>query len=204
MLDLRNATDGSFTMALKPWINIMTSVASRLWLSMAMIAGLGGPLAHAQAQTQPQTQVPFATNVTSPGGGVVLSGSAINPKTGTPYRHLWTSDQGGLGLCRIDPDVDTPGPHFINDGTCLEVVDGAVFKPGEFAFDPIFNDIYAVDLQANTQGIFRLHYIPTGSGGHGSIDILHTEVLGGNQLGGRQALPGCGIAGAGRQPIYRI
>jgi hypothetical protein len=176
-------------MALKPWINIMKSVASRLWLSAVMITGLAGPMAHAQ------TQVPFATNVTSPGGGMVLSGSAINPKTGTPYRHLWTSDQGGLGLCRLDPDVDTPGPHFINSGTCMEVVDGAIFKPGEFAFDPVFNDIYAVDLQANTQGIFRLHYIPTGSGGHGSLDVLHTEVLGGNQLGGRQALPGCGIAG---------
>ena len=189
MLDLTNTTDGTFTISIKPWINILAGVASRLCLTVAMIGGLMPPTANAQ------TQVPFATNVTSPGGGVVLSGSAIDPKTGNPYRHLWTSDQGGLGFCRLDPDVDTPGPHFINGGTCLEVVDGAVFKPGQLAFDPISNDIYAVDLQANTRGIFRLHYIPTGSGGHGSVDVLHTEILGGNQLGGRQTLPGCGVAG---------
>jgi hypothetical protein len=129
------------------------------------------------------------------GGGMVLAGTAINPKTGAPYRHLWTSDQGGFGLCRIDPDVDTPGPHFLNSGFCMPFVDGVQFKPGQFAFDPLLNNIYAVDLQANSRGIFRLHYLPSGGGGHGSVDPIHTEVLGGNQLAGRQALPGCGIAG---------
>jgi len=71
-----------------------------------------------------QTPTPFATGVTSPGGGMVLAGTAINSKTGAPYRHLWTSDQGGFGLCRIDPDVDTPGPHFLNGGFCMPFVDG--------------------------------------------------------------------------------
>ena len=189
MMDLTGTMDGTITTVLRPWLNLMASLASRFWISLVIFAGMAAPPASAQVAT------PFATGVTSPGGGMVLSGTAINPKTGAPYRHLWTSDQGGFGLCRIDPDVDTPGPHFLNGGFCMPFVDGVVFKPGQFAFDPLLNNIYAVDLQANSRGIFRLHYLPSGGGGHGSVDPIHTEVLGGNQLAGRQALPGCGIAG---------
>jgi hypothetical protein len=189
MMDLTGTTDGTITTVLRPWINMMGILVSRLWVSLVIFAGIAAPTAAAQVQT------PFATGVTSPGGGMVLSGTLINPATGTPYRHLWTSDQGGFGLCRIDPDVDTPGPHFENGGTCMPFIDGVQFKPGQFAFDPILNDIYAVDLQANSRGIFRLHYLPSGGGGHGAVDPIHTEVLGGNQLASRQALPGCGIAG---------
>ena len=189
MMDFTGTTDGTLATVLRPWLNLMASLASRFWISLVIFAGMAAPPASAQVAT------PFATGVTSPGGGMVLSGAAINPKTGAPYRHLWTSDQGGFGLCRIDPDVDTPGPHFFNGGFCMPFVDGVIFKPGQFAFDPLLNNIYAVDLQANSRGIFRLHYIPSGGGGHGSVDPIHTEVLGGNQLAGRQALPGCGIAG---------
>jgi len=189
MMDLTGTTDGTITSVLRPWLNLMASLASRFWISLVIFAGMAAPAASAQLPT------PFATGVTSPGGGMVLTGTAINPKTGTPYRHLWTSDQGGFGLCRIDPDVDTPGPHFLNSGFCMPFVDGVQFKPGQFAFDPLLNNIYAVDLQANSRGIFRLHYLPSGGGGHGSVDPIHTEVLGGNQFAGRQALPGCGIAG---------
>jgi len=189
MMDLTGTMDGTINTVLRPWLNLMASLASRFWISLVIFAGMAAPAASAQVAT------PFATGVTSPGGGMVLSGTAINPKTGAPYRHLWTSDQGGFGLCRIDPDVDTPGPHFLNGGFCMPFVDGVQFKPGQFAFDPLLNNIYAVDLQANSRGIFRLHYLPSGGGGHGSVDPIHTEVLGGNQLAGRQALPGCGIAG---------
>src|SRR5579871_648250 len=189
MMDLTGTTDGTISIVLRPWLNLMASVASRFWISLVIFAGMTAPAASAQVPT------PFATGVTSPRGGMVLTGTAINPKTGAPYRHLWTSDQGGFGLCRIDPDVDTPGPHFLNGGFCMPFVDGVQFKPGQFAFDPLLNNIYAVDLQANSRGIFRLHYLPSGGGGHGSVDPIHTEVLGGNQLAGRQALPGCGIAG---------
>jgi hypothetical protein len=189
MMDLTGTTDGTITTVLRPWLNLMANLAARFWISLVIFAGMATPMASAQTPT------PFATGVTSPGGGMVLAGTAINPKTGVPYRHLWTSDQGGFGLCRIDPDVDTPGPHFLNSGFCMPFVDGVEFKPGQFAFDPLLNNIYAVDLQANSRGIFRLHYIPSGGSGHGSVDPIHTEVLGGNQLAGRQALPGCGIAG---------
>lgn len=189
MMDLTGTTDGTMTTVLRPWLNLMASLASRFWISLVIFAGMAAPTASAQVPT------PFATGVTSPGGGMVLTGTAINPKTGALYRHLWTSDQGGFGLCRIDPDVDTPGPHFLNGAFCMPFVDGVQFKPGQFAFDPLLNNIYAVDLQANSRGIFRLHYLPSGGSGHGSVDPIHTEVLGGNQLAGRQALPGCGIAG---------
>ncbi|HEY2360331.1 MAG TPA: fibronectin type III domain-containing protein [Candidatus Angelobacter sp.] len=189
MMDLTGTTDGTINTVLRPWLNLMACLVSRFWISLVIFAGMAAPAASAQLPT------PFATGVTSPGGGMVLTGTAINPKTGAPYRHLWTSDQGGFGLCRIDPDVDTPGPHFLNGGFCMPFVDGVQFKPGQFAFDPLLNNIYAVDLQANSRGIFRLHYLPSGGSGHGSLDPIHTEVLGGNQLAGRQALPGCGIAG---------
>jgi len=189
MMDLTGTMDGTINTVLRPWLNMMASVASKFWVSLIIFAGMAAPTAGAQTPT------PFATGVTSPGGGMILAGTAINPKTGAHYRHLWTSDQGGFGLCRIDPDVDTPGPHFLNGGFCMPFVDGVIFKPGQFAFDPLLNNIYAVDLQANSRGIFRLHYLPSGGGGHGSVDPLDIEVLGGNQLAGRQALPGCGIAG---------
>ncbi|HEY1525984.1 MAG TPA: fibronectin type III domain-containing protein [Candidatus Angelobacter sp.] len=189
MMDLTGTTDGTISTVLRPWLNLIASVASRFWISLVIFAGMAAPMASAQVPT------PFATGVTSPGGGMVLAGTAINPKTGAPYRHLWTSDQGGFGLCRLDPDVDTQGPHFLNGAFCMPFIDGVRFKPGQFAFDPLLNNIYAVDLQANSRGIFRLHYLPSGGGGHGSVDPIHTEVLGGNQLAGRQALPGCGIAG---------
>ena len=149
MMDLTGTMDGTINTVLRPWLNLMASVASRFWISLVIFAGMAAPTASAQTPT------PFATGVTSPGGGMVLTGTAINPKTGAPYRHLWTSDQGGFGLCRIDPDVDTPGPHFLNSGFCMPFVDGVPFKPGQFAFDPLFNNIYAVDLQANSRGIFR-------------------------------------------------
>jgi len=189
MLNLAGKTDGAFAASLKPWITVMTNLAAKVGVTVALFTGLNNPMAMAQTRT------PFATGVTQPLGGLILSGTAINPQTGKPYRHLWNSDQGGFGLCRLDPDVDTPGPHTVNVNTCMPFVAGVAFKPGQLAFDPALNNIYAVDLQANTQGVFRLHYVPTGDNGHGSLDQLHQEVLGGNNTPGHFGLPGCGIPG---------
>src|SRR5262249_19511606 len=109
MLDLTSAVDKIIAASIRPWvnmkINLVASLASRLCVGIAMLAGLAAPAANAQTQT------PFATGVTEPIGGLILSGSTLNPVTGNPYRHLWTTDQGGFGMCRMDPDVDTPGPH---------------------------------------------------------------------------------------------
>src|SRR5690349_16990274 len=150
MLNLAGKADGIFVSSLKPWINVMVDMATRFCAGAALLAGLSNPTAMAQVGT------PFATGVTQPLGGLVLSGTAINPATQKPYRHVWSSDQGGFGLCRLDLDVDTPGPHSININTCLPFVGGAQFKPGQLAFDPALNNIYAVNLQANTNGVYRL------------------------------------------------
>ena len=144
---------------------------------------------------RPATLVKFADGVTAPAGGAVLSGSGINPATGKPYRHLWSGDQGGFGLCRLDPDIDSPGPHLMNAATCIPFIAGVQFKPGQMAFDPNTNNLYTVDMQANTKGIFRLHFIPGADNGHGAIDIIHQEVLAGNGGVGHNGLPACGIAG---------
>ncbi|HYX53425.1 MAG TPA: fibronectin type III domain-containing protein, partial [Candidatus Limnocylindrales bacterium] len=189
MLDLASNTEAKFTASLKPWINIMVDLAARFWIGAALVGGFTAPTAMAQVHT------PFATGVTEPMGGLVLSGSAVNPQTGRAYRHLWNSDQGGFGLCRLDPDVDTPGPHTVNINTCLPFVAGVAFKPGQLAFDPGLNNIYAVDVQSNTQGVYRLHYVPTADGGHGALDMIHQEVLGGNGLTGRNGTPGCVVPG---------
>lgn len=189
MLNLAGKTDGTYVSSLKPWINVMVDMAARLSLSIALFTGLSNPTAMAQVQT------PFATGVTQPLGGLVLSGTAINPQTQQPYRHLWSSDTGGFGLCRLDPDVDTPGPHAININTCLPFVAGVQFKPGQLAFDPALNNIYAVDLQANTDGVFRLHFAPTADGGHGALDLLHQEILGGTGGVGHNGVAGCAMPG---------
>src|SRR5215472_4041579 len=60
----------------------------------------------------------FGNGLTAPAGAQVLSGTAINPTTGQAVRHLWVTD-GTQGLCRMDPDIDTPGAHSINSATCL-------------------------------------------------------------------------------------
>jgi hypothetical protein len=62
----------------------------------------------------------FASGVSAAQGGVVLTG----PPTGNLVRHLWSADPVN-GLCRLDPDIDTPGPHWINSATCLTTAAGA-------------------------------------------------------------------------------
>ncbi|HSM86401.1 MAG TPA: hypothetical protein VLT16_09635, partial [Candidatus Limnocylindrales bacterium] len=70
------------------------------------------------ANAQTTTTNLFGTGLSAPSGAVVLNGSAINPQTGQTVRHLWVTD-GAQGLCRLDPDIDTPGDHTINPATCL-------------------------------------------------------------------------------------
>ena len=61
----------------------------------------------------PNAAVPqVVSSFTIPRGGIVLSGTALNA-AGQPVRHLWTGDNN-LGLCRLDPDLDTPGIKVIN------------------------------------------------------------------------------------------
>src|SRR5579859_6077779 len=88
----------------------------------------------------------FAAGVGAPGGGIVLTGSAANATTGRVVRHLWSADSAN-GLCRIDPDLDTPGSHALNTATCIRTALGIRLVPAQLTFDPIHNVLYMVDAQ---------------------------------------------------------
>ena len=140
------------------------------------------------------TSVQVGANLTFPDNGLILNGSAMNPATGLPYRHLWMPDHLA-GICRMDPDIDAPPvapntvPFYaINRQTCVSFVAGAALKPGQLAYDPVTNNLYTVDLSAKSQGLFRLHYLPAGDNGLGSLDLTRMEVLGGLNAG-------CGLGG---------
>ncbi len=76
----------------------------------------------------PTTTTPYAVPVTAPIGGLILPGANINPATGQHVRYLWYGDGGAVGgLCRVDPDVDSPGPHALNANTCVATVAGVGF-----------------------------------------------------------------------------
>ncbi|HEY2912238.1 MAG TPA: hypothetical protein VGK21_02665 [Candidatus Angelobacter sp.] len=94
------------------------------------------------------TQDPFTfvlADVTLPGPGIILPGTAINPATGIPVRHLWYGDED-QGLCRVDPDLDSagtsPGPdlgaHATSFATCVGGFGSAIIfnGNGQMAFDP--------------------------------------------------------------------
>lgn len=141
------------------------------------------------AQTTTTTTTLFAQGLTAPAGGVVLSGSGINPNTGKPYRHFWGGDEL-LGLCRFDPDLDSPGPYAQNRNTCMNFVGGVQFKPGELAFDATSNTLYAPNITAGANAVYRLHFLPDGDTGQGNIDPINVEILISNN-GGHTAADGC-------------
>ena len=157
---------------------LRTLAARFLSLALMITMMLIGASSAALAQ---QTSSQFVTGLPTPQGGLVLSGTAINPATGNPFRHLWTADAVN-GLCRIDPDVDTPAAQSINHATCVSTVAGAAFSAGQLTFDSASNTIYAVD-GGGKLGIFVLHLLP-GADGEGQVDQANTSVLG----------PTCGIA----------
>lgn len=107
------------------------------------------------------------SGVSAPLNGFVAEGSAINPSTGMPFRHLWISDHL-QGLCRIDPDLDTatilpPGSAFLNLSTCT--------IGGPVAYDPQAQKVYIADDVANklNKGLVRRNFVPSGDGGHGAL-----------------------------------
>ena len=159
--------------------NIPHKIVFRLahsWIILALLAALVA--APASAQT---TTVQFASGLTAPSGGVVLTGSGINPATGQHYRHFWGGDEI-LGLCRFDPDLDSPGPYTENTNTCINFVGAVQFKPGELAFDSTTNTLYAPNITATAHEVYRLHFLPTADAGHGIVDPINVDILisGGN------------------------
>jgi len=139
--------------------------------------------ANAQSIITPTTNtIQFAgtpdaqSSITGPTGGIVLYGAALNPVTNQPVRHLWVAD-GASGICRIDPDLDTPGPYAINSAMCP--FSATKVTGGAMAFDSTQNLLYFVDNKSATRGVFRISYLPGGDSGNGSLDFSTTFSMGG-------------------------
>lgn len=134
--------------------------------------------------------------VSFPAAGVILSGTAISTITGNPVRHLWYGDHIS-GLCRMDPEVDAIVPatngiggHAPTLTTCIASVKAAAFRPGQLSFDSSTNTLYAPDISPTSNGIVRLHFLPSGDSGQGAIDPVHIEVLV-SAVGGISGTGGC-------------
>lgn len=113
-----------------------------------------------------------------------MKGTGISPITGQPFRHLWVDD-ATFGLCRIDPDIDTPGPYAINVNTCPFKINGASVTGGPLAYDPIRQFLYFADEQRSSQGVIRIGFLPGGDTGHGFMDFSSVFIMGGNTTGAR-------------------
>ena len=199
--------------------NCVPTLSARNLFCLVMIVMLGFVTASAQTLiTPPSTTIQYlgvpnpqnntAAAVTAPLGGIILKGTAINPATGALYRHLWVDDATS-GICRIDPDLDTPGPYAINLQTCPFKVNGASITGGPMSFDPTphfldpqhptvaTNYLYFADEQRASEGIMRIGYLPSGDGGHGFLNFASLFVMGGSTTGARfgGGTTGCAIPG---------
>jgi uncharacterized repeat protein (TIGR01451 family) len=149
----------------------------------ALVVCFGFVNALAQATSTASNKL-LATGFTLPYGAQVLSGAAINPATGKPFRHLWTGDTGGL--CRLDPDLDAGAPFTVNTATCITTVAGAAFTPGRLAYDPLTSTIYSVS-DGNGANVARYHFLPDADTGHGLVSAT-AEFVGDTN--------GCGLGGS--------
>jgi len=161
-----------------------TNSLNRIFIAFAIFAGFINA-ASAQTTAPTASNTLLATGFTLPYGAQVLSGTAINPATGKPFRHLWTADTTN-GLCRLDPDLDAGAPFTVNAASCVTTVSGAAFTPGRLAYDPLTNTIYSVS-DGNGANVARYHYLPAGDSGQGLLSPT-AEFLGDAN--------GCGLGGS--------
>src|SRR6185312_16122917 len=182
-----------------------SNIVARVCISLTAILLLATVFANAQTNAVPPTTTaqilgtvpgsPAPSNPpTAPTGGIILYGSAISPMTGQPVRHLWIGDTN-FGLCRVDPDIDsalaalavnpTAAAFAVNIETCPFKLNGLSVTGGPLAFDPTTNNLYLVDEQTNSEGIFRLGFLPTGDGGQGALDFNSIFAMAGNITGSR-------------------
>lgn len=164
--------------------NFLCGKLTLLLFCMALLFGFESFSANAQTTITPTTNtIQFAgtpdalSPVTAPTGGIILYGAALNPVTNQPVRHLWVAD-ATAGICRMDPDLDTPGPYAINSAMCP--FSATKVTGGAMAFDSTQNLLYFVDNKSATRGVFRISYLPSGDSGNGSLDFSTTFSMGGN------------------------
>lgn len=182
-----------------------TTVFSRVCICLLALMVFAAVSASAQSTAVPQTNAvqilgiaaasPTPSNPpTAPVGGIILYGSQISPITNQPVRHLWVGDSN-FGMCRVDPDIDAgmaqlalaPGnsPFVITIESCPFKINGLSVTGGPMAFDPTTNFVYLTDEQTNSEGIFRIGYLPTGDNGQGALDFNSIFAMGGNITGSR-------------------
>jgi uncharacterized repeat protein (TIGR01451 family) len=140
---------------------------------------------------------------TDPVAGIIMQGTATSQFTGQPVRHLWVADSFN-SICRMDPEIDAPGPWHMSDSTCeLFIISGGAAIPfgGQFSYDPARHFLYFVDDIAAGQGVIRIGFNAGGDGGHGALDLTTALTLASSAgaahfLGGT----GCILPTAGTQP----
>ncbi len=187
----------------------------RLQLVLFCLAMLFACTVSAGAQNVTQLNVPTTTtlwagtqdfvqfglsSLTFPASGLILEGTAISQFTGKPVRHLWYGDASN-GFCRIDPEIDDPNQSLAGPGigrfnniitTCVGAIQAGAFAPMQATFDATTNTIYAADIPRTANGVIRMHYIPSGDNGQGTIDPIHIQSLMGNQTA-RNSAGGCPV-----------
>ena len=142
---------------------------------------------------------------TNPVAGIVMQGTAISDITGRPVRYLWVADTFA-SICRMDPEVDAPGPWHMNAASCYFFVNsggGAIPVAGQFAYDPARKFLYFVDNNGKSQGVIRIGFDPSADSGHGALDPSTVFTLGGGATGRKATFlggVGCPLPTAGTQP----
>lgn len=179
--------------------------SNRFLPCLAILFMLATISASAQTTANPSTNTiqiagaPDTLNpVTAPDGGLVMYGATISPVTNQPVRHLWVADASD-GICRVDPDLDSPGPYAINPSTCAFQLNGSKVTGAGMAYDPTTNLLYFADTK---QGIFQITYVAGADSGNGLLDYTTLFGMGGNPAGavfpGGQT--GCALPGNPNQP----
>src|SRR6202045_3777631 len=211
-------TAATRTTSAKQGISVGRLNPARFWSCFMILLAFASLTASAQTAMNPNpvtntvqlagTPDP-ASRVSGPVAGIILNGTAISPTTGQPVRHLWIGVTTP-GICRVDPDLDSPGPYALTPSTCPFKINGASITGGPMAFSPNSQYpknpnrtfLYFADEQRASQGIFRLGFDPTLDGGHGLIDFASVFAMGGAPTGARfgGGQTGCPLPGGPAKP----
>src|SRR6185312_17019127 len=89
------------------------------------------------------------------------------------------------GLAAIAANPSNPSPFAVTITTCPFKLNGLSVTGGPMAFDPTTNFLYLVDEQTNSEGIFRLGFLPGGDGGQGALDFNNIFAMAGSITGSR-------------------
>jgi uncharacterized repeat protein (TIGR01451 family) len=142
---------------------------------------------------------------TNPLAGIIMQGTAISDFTGRPVRHLWVGDTFA-SICRMDPEIDAPGPWHMNMASCYFFVNSggaAIPVGGQFAYDPGRKFLYFADNNGASQGVIRIGFDPAADSGHGALDPSTVFALGGGASGRKATFlggTGCPLPTTGTQP----